>query len=152
MYNSLLEFEIDNYIGISDFEQLINDDTDPYLIAAIIGCVEGNIQLYLDKSYFTFINMYQINCTGNYKFSNVYGLIKRHRNYYDYIVKYFNLWHGNELNDFNYDEYHKNDLNNSFFEISSLIRKELRMAIENNDQDVINMYRNLQNIVCTINR
>lgn len=141
--NSLIKFEIDNYINISDFAQLINDDTDPFLIAAIIGCLEGNIQLNIDKSYFTFINMYKINCTDNYKFSYVYSLIKRHRDYYDYIVKYFNLWHGNEFDYFNYDEYHKNDLNNNFFEIVSLIRDESIMAKENNDQDVINMYSNL---------
>lgn len=140
---AVIELAVDNYINITDFSKLNYDDIDPYLIAAIVGCIEGVIQINKEESYITFIDMYKINCSGDYKFFNIYNLIKKHKDYYNYIVKYFNLWHGNDSKEFTYDEYHKNDLSNNFFEIVSLMIEEKIIAIENNNQDVIHMYSNL---------
>ncbi len=138
-------FSVDNYVDTSDFEKLIDKTVNnPSLIASIIGCVEGIIQPVKDKNYFTIMGMYKVECSGNYLFLSVYNFIKNNNKLFNYIARYFNLWHGREYEDISYDEYNKMDLSNNFNELTELLWEEGKLASDLNDKAAIEAY----NIFC----
>lgn len=131
-----IKFEVEKYIEIYDF----NKTEDRNFWAAIVGCIEGNIQMNKEKSCFTLLGMYNIKCKGKYLFLSIYNFVKTHSEFYNFIVKYFNLWHGGGYEEFTYDEYHKNDLMGNFYMMTDLIFEEMKQADESNDSDVIEKY------------
>ncbi len=134
-------FCVDNYIDTSDFGKLIGKISDnPWLIATIIGCVEGIIKPARDKTHFTIIGMYKVKCSEGYLFLNIYNSIKNNSKLFNYIVRYFNLWHGNENEDITYDEYNKKDLSNNFMELNELLWEESELASGTNDENAIEAY------------
>lgn len=134
-------FGVDSYIDISDFNSLIDKtENNPSLIAVIVGCIEGIIQPCKEKTHFTIMGMYKVKCRNNYFFMNVYNFIKNNSNILNYIVKYFNLWHGCEYEDISYDEYNKKDLSNNFNELAVLMQEEIKLASDLNDVDAIEAY------------
>lgn len=134
-------FCVDNYVDISDFEKLIGKTVNnPSLIAAVIGCIEGIIQPARDKTYFTIMGMYKVECRGNYLFLNVYNFIKNNNKLFNYIARYFNLWHGGENEDISYDEYNKKDLSNNFNALNELLWEESGLASDLNDEAAIEAY------------
>lgn len=137
-----LNFSVDNYIEIIEFEdiKLDIDDNDPYYIASIVGWLEGIFQISADKNYLTFLNMYKINLNSSYKFYGIYSFIKSHKECYNYIIKYFNTWHGRKNEIFTYDEYNKKDLTNNFYKLSALLLKEKELAERCNDMKAMAAY------------
>lgn len=135
-----IQFGIENYIGISEFEGLNNKTKDASLIAAIIGYVEGIIRPGKDKTYFTIAGMYKVKCSSNYILLSVYNLINNNSNVFNYIVNYFNLWHNKDFEEFSYDQYNKNDLKNNFNELISLLWEESYVATNSKDKKVIEVY------------
>lgn len=134
-------FGVDNYVDVSDFDRLIDKTVNnPSLIAAIIGCIEGIIQPARDKTYFAIMGMYKVECSGSYLFLDVYNFIKDNSRLFDYIVRYFNLWHGCEYEDISYDEYNKRDLSNNFNGLTALLWEESKLASELNDKEAIKAY------------
>lgn len=138
-----IEVGVGNYVDISNIESLINKTkNNPSIIAAIVGCIEGIIQTGKDKTYFTFMGIYKIKCSSNYLFISIYNFIKNNNNVFDYIVKYFNLWHGCENEEFTYDEYCMDDLCNNFDGLAALLWEESKLASELNDKEAIEAYNN----------
>ncbi len=133
---TVIKFEVEKYIEISDFDK--TDDRNFW--AAIVGCIEGNIQINKEKSCFTLLGMYNIKCKEKYLFLSIYDFVKTHSECYNFIIKYFNLWHGGRYEEFTYDEYHKKDLMENFNLMADLIYEEMKQAAEFNDVDVSQKY------------
>lgn len=131
-----LKFDIDRYIRFSDFEKA----GDRNFLAAIVGCIEGNIQMDKENSRFILLGMYNIKCRSKYLFLSIYNFIKSNGELCNFIIKYFNLWHGGGYEEFTYDEYHKNELSENFKILEDLIHEEMKQASEFNDSDAIQKY------------
>ena len=146
-----MTFFVDDYVDVLDFEKLVDKtEADPLLIASIIGCVEGIIQPVKDKAYFTFIGMYKVECSGNYLFLNIYKFIKNNNKIFNYIVKYFNLWHGCENQDISYDDYNKRDLCNNFNQLAELLCDEGKLALELKDDKLAEEYNAFYNALSSL--
>lgn len=136
-----MTFCVDDYVDILDFEKLVDKtEANPLLIASIISCVEGIIQPVKGKAYFTVIGMYKVEYSGNYLFLNVYNFIKNNNKIFNYIIKYFNLWHGCENQDISYDEYNKRDLCYNFSKLEELLIDESRLALKSKDYGLAKDY------------
>ena len=134
-------FFVDDYVGVLDFERLVDKTkANPLLIASITGCVEGIIQPVRDKTCFTFIGIYKIECSSNYLFLNIYNFIKNNNKVFNYIIKYFNLWHGCENRDISYDDYNKRDLCNNFNHLAEILYEEGKLASILKDDRVAEEY------------
>ncbi|MDF2949329.1 MAG: hypothetical protein K0R07_1360 [Sedimentibacter sp.] len=143
---SEVNFFVDNYVNILEIESIeLETVADHFYIAAVIGCIEGIIQINKDKDYLTFINMYKIKQSSSYKFMSIYSFIKKNKEYSEYIINYFNIWHGNKYEVFTYDEYNKKDLINNFYELATLLIEERELAKNCNDYEVFNNY----NLFCS---
>ncbi|WP_326910034.1 hypothetical protein [Sedimentibacter sp. MB31-C6] len=156
-----MEFIVDNYLSISNFELLLNyihENTtqdeiyNKHLLITIIGCIEGNIQLELqNNSFHMYFNGYnidgkdKIDC-DNYILSSIYNNIKVNSDLNDFIIKYFDLWHGhNENSDFLYDKYHKDYLKENFQILLYAIKEDIKKAGNIKDNDNLNKYQLLLN-------
>lgn len=152
---------VDRYIEISDFEKLnlINRNilekceeksVDNWLMAAIIGCIEGNIQMCLEKkSWFSWYGVHNLSFVSNssrsnYTFLSIYNFVKSNNTLYNFITKYFNLWHSKEQAVFTYDEYHKTELNKNFQNLLKLINNDIELAVKCSDQEAVNQYRSFK--------
>lgn len=138
-----VNFFVDNYVNILDFKDLrlgTDNNDDDFYIAAIVGCIEGLIQIKKDKEYLTFINTYKIKLDSKYKFLYLYCFIKNNKKYYEYIVNYFNIWHGNNYDEFTYDAYNKKDLINNFYDLAAMLIEEREIAKNYNDNKVFEAY------------
>jgi len=162
--NNVMSFDINKYIEISDFGKmnLFNEYNNEYnneerqivnsfLNACIIGCIEGNIKMCLEnKSCVTWLGDCDINFLPDprhpkYVFLSIYSFVKSNCTYYNFIKKYFDLWHSKEQSYFTYDEYHKIELNNNFQKLLKLINTDIEQALEINDYETVNLYNSLHN-------
>lgn len=137
-----IELDIDNYIEIKDFKNLIKKKVNSSIVAVIIGCVEGIIKPSKDKEYYSFAGMYKVK-NSKYMLLNMYNLINNNKKIYNYIVNYFNLWHNNECEEFSYDEFSRDDLRNNFYELVSLIYEEQSNAQNLNDKKEAEAYNTI---------
>ncbi|WP_313341413.1 hypothetical protein [Sedimentibacter sp.] len=130
-------FDVEKYIEIIEFNRFNN----MFFVAAAVGIIEGNIQIFKEDNRITLLDIYNVSCkNSDYIFLSLYNLIKDNSDLYNYIIKYFNLWHGGKLKEFTYDNYHKNELKSNFNHLISLICDELKYAIENNEYETISIY------------
>ncbi|NYB75160.1 hypothetical protein HZF24_13510 [Sedimentibacter hydroxybenzoicus DSM 7310] len=138
-------FDVEKYIEIIELNRFNN----MFFVVAAVGIIEGNIQVSKEDNRITLLDIYNVNCkNSDYIFLSLYNLIKSNSDLYNYIVKYFNLWHGREFKEFTYDNYHKNELKNNFNQLISLIYDELKYAIKNKDYETISIYESfLYNII-----
>jgi hypothetical protein len=138
---SEVNFLVDNYVDILKIENIkFETIAERFYIIAVIGFIEGIIQINKDKDYLTFINMYKIKQSSSYKFMSLYSFIKKNKEYCDYIINYFNIWHGNKYEVFAYDEYNKKDLINNFYELATLLIEEREIAKNCNDNEMFDAY------------
>lgn len=145
-----VDFLVDNYVDIIDFDHIkLDTGNDQFYFAALIGCIEGIIQINKNKEYITFLNMYKIKLSSKYKFMSLYNFIKNNNKYYKYIVNYFNIWHGNN-EVFNYDEYNKKDLMRCFYELASLLIEERNLAEICGDKSVLEAYNFFCNNISSV--
>lgn len=136
-----MTFSVDEYVDILNFEGLVSKtEANPLLIASVAGFVEGIIQPMRDKKYFTIIGIYKVECRDNYLFLNIYNFIKNNNKIFDYIIKYFNLWHGCENQYFSYDEYNKRDLCNNFNYLAELLYDERKLASKLKNDRIVEQY------------
>jgi hypothetical protein len=138
------EMLMERYVSFIDFEDIMNnmECDDPFYVASIVACMESVVQL--DKEFMTFINMFSIKYNSNYKFYSLYELIKNNSKLYNYIVKYFNLWHMGKHEVFSFDEYSKSDLLSNYYELASLVMEEREYARISNDKEIYDFY----NLLC----
>lgn len=139
-----IEFGVDNYVEITSFSELIKDSENSFIMVALIGFIEGIIKLSKDKSYYTFAGIYKVKCS-NYLLMDICSFINNNNKAFDYLINYFNLWHGNEYEEFTYDEYNKVDISDNFYELVSLLWEESNKASELNDETAIKSYNILSN-------
>ncbi|MGB4437674.1 MAG: hypothetical protein WBJ13_00310 [Sedimentibacter sp.] len=158
--NNVISFDINKYIKISDFgkmnlfneysikngeQQIVNS----CLNACIIGCIEGNIEICLEnRSCSTWLGARNISFLPDpkhpkYLFFSIYSFVKSNCTYYNFIKKYFDLWHSKEQSNFTYDDYHKIELNNNFQKLLKLINTDIEQALEINDYEAVNFYNSL---------
>lgn len=166
-----IKFTADRYIKFSDFtnlyesckdiikmldtkhNEIYNSYKDQYLLATIVGCIEGNIQIDVhDNSWHFWLGQYEASCKldGNYKTKymllSIYGFVKNHIEYYDFIVKYYNLWHEIDCFDnpeFVYDEYHIQDIQKNFNQLICIIDEDVEKARNPYDYSVVETYKTI---------
>jgi len=123
---------------------------DKYLLASIIGCIEGNIQIDIDNnSWYIWFGQYH----AGYKVDNdnkfpyimlsIYEFIKSHEEYYNFMTRYYDLWHNVPKFDnleFIYDEYHILDMNDNCEQLINIIYKDNKSASERLDNNVVVSY------------
>lgn len=132
-----IAFDVEKYIEINELNRFNN----MFFVVAAVGMIEGNIQVSKEDNRITLLDIYNVSCkNSNYIFLSLYNLIKSNSNLYNYLIKYFNLWHGGEFKEFTYDNYHKIELKNNFNQLISLICDELKYAIKNKDYETISIY------------
>lgn len=130
-------FDIEKYVNIHDF----NHFTNGFLMAAAAGMIEGNIQINKKHNFVTLLDIYNIEFSNtDFIFLSMFNLVKNHSEIYNFIVKYFNMWHSGKFDKFTYDNYHINDLKNNFNELVFLIQEELKCAIKDNNYEVVGIY------------
>ncbi len=129
-------FDVDKYIKFTDFERI----KDRNFFAAMVGCIEGNIQIDKKNSRFILLGMYNVKCGGKYLFLSIYNFIKSNEKLCNFIAKYFNLWHGSRYEEFTYDKYHKKELYANFKTLENIIYQEMKQAAQCNDIDAVQKY------------
>ncbi len=135
-----VEFDIENYVEVADFYDLVKTGENAHLVAALTGCIEGIIVPGKENSFFTIAGLSKVKCRDSYLFLDIYRFVSKNRNMFNYIVDYFNLWHNNEYKVFSYDKYNKNDLINNFNELASLLIEERNIASLKNNEAVTEAY------------
>ncbi|MEL7647429.1 MAG: hypothetical protein AAGU76_05020 [Sedimentibacter sp.] len=153
MSNYLKEemFPVERYIEITDFERLFDDSISGgngrFLAASLAGCIEGNIQLCVTKKIWSAWLGYNeiccepINGKPRYTFLSIYNFVKSNKCFFDFLVRYFNLWHGKEFSEFTYDSYHIGELKENYKHLVRMINHDLEQAVKNKDQEVLERYR-----------
>lgn len=132
-------FCVDGYVDINEFNDIkLEAVNDPFYYAAVIGCIEGIVQI--NKEHLTFLNMYEIKLNSRYKFIELYAFLKSNKKYFEYIVNYFNLWHSGSNELFTYDEYSKDDLTKNFYELSYALTEEKKIAEGYKDARIVQAY------------
>lgn len=148
-----------SFIEKSDFRQ--NDNYhlyyDKYLLATVVGCIEGNIKIDItNNSWHIWFGQYQ----ASYKVENnkkipyillsIYEFIKNHVEYYNFIIKYYDLWHRayKKTNpEFFYDEYHILDMKDNYKLLMSTMDIDIKKAGNNLDNCIIFSYETLCNVL-----
>lgn len=149
---------INEYLEISDFDTLCNifldvPYVDKYMISAFVAYLEGHIIVDLNTnlwylSSFKKILILHNNVEPSYFFISIYNYIKSNEVFYDFIIKYFNLWHGKENACFQYDKFHKNELINNFKNMIYLINHDINsLEQDENNKKYINMFNSLLDVV-----
>lgn len=137
-------FDVEKYVNTYDFNHFNN----AFLMAAVVGLIEGNIQINKENNFVTFLDIYNIKYSNtDYIFLSMFNLVKNHSEIYRFIVRYFNLWHGGKFEKFIYDNYHKNELKNNFKQLIFLIQEELKFAIKDNRFEVIEIYESFIDVL-----
>lgn len=151
-YNKNDNIFVEKYIEISEFNKLkdssdmcsgFNPD-DSYFMAAVVACIEGNIQFCPEeKVWNAWLGNNKINFKhgkNDYIFLSIYDFVKNNKSFFSFITKYFDLWHGKNHPDYTYDEYHKRELKCNFHELNVLINNDLEQAFSNCDYKVATQY------------
>jgi len=165
--NGEIRFNEDEYIKFSNFNSLyesfvdgidLEDEnnfciSDKCLLATLVGCIEGNIEIDIrNNSYHMWLGKYKVSSKlvgdfkSNYMFFSIYEFVKEHVEFYDYIIKYYNLWHKLNKNDnpeFFYDKYHILDLQRNFQQLILIINEDLNKAKNIMDVCIIEPYKSL---------
>jgi hypothetical protein len=141
---------INEYIKISNFNDLYNkfltiSYADRYMLLAFAACVEGDINIDLKTKSWSVCNAKKYvvlnnNVEASYIFINICNYIKSNERYYNFIITYFNLWHGNESPYFSYDKYHKNDLENNLIQLIDVIKEDTDKLKNNEDKKFAEKY------------
>jgi len=172
--NGEIRFIEDEYIKFSNFDTLyesfvdgidLKDEnnfciSDKYLLATLVGCIEGNIEIDIrNNSYHMWFGKYKVsyklagNFKSNYMLFNICEYVKEHVDFYDFIIKYYNLWHKLNKNDnpeFFYDKYHILDLQRNFQLLIFIINEDLNKAKNIMDVCIIEPYKSLYaNLIMT---
>lgn len=148
------KFLVEKYIEISEFEKLKHSEedndglgfnsADSYLTAAIVACIEGNIQFCTEeRTWNAWLGTSEINFKpgeDGYIFLSIYDFIKNNKSFFSFITKYFDLWHSKRHSDFTYDEYHKRELKGNLYELKTLINNDLKQAFMRRDYKVARQY------------
>lgn len=123
---------------------------DKYLLATVVGCIEGNIKIDTDSnSWYIWFGQYHAGykVDSNKKFPyillSIYEFIKNHIEYYNFITKYYDLWHSvpkYENLEFFYDEYHILDMQDNYKNLLSTMDKDIKTADSNMDNYIIVSY------------
>lgn len=149
-------FAVDEYIKFYDFDNLYenfknfmemidskNNENhhsynDKFLLATVVGCIEGNIQIDMkNNSWYIWLGQYKSsgildsNQKSQYILLSIYEFIKNHLEFYDFIIKYYNLWHKSnkhEDHEFIYDKYHKQDIQENFQQLLNIINEDIKKA------------------------
>lgn len=155
-----INFVADKYIEISDFDNLYEifknfidmlDSNhkeeyhlynDKFLLATVVGCIEGNIQIDM-KNNLWYIWFGQYEASGKldnnqeqpYLFHNIYDVIKNNVEFYDFIIKYYNLWHESNNPEFTYDKYHIQDIQKNFHQLIYIINLDIK-----NEKNIMSNY------------
>lgn len=153
-YNKDDKFIVEKYIEISEFEKLKQSkwDTccsgfhldDCYFMAAVVACIEGNVQFCSEKkTWNAWLGSKEINFKPGadaYIFLSIYDFVKNNKSFFSFITKYFDLWHSKRHSDYTYDEYHKRELKGNFYELTTLINNDLEQAFLHKDYEVASQY------------
>jgi hypothetical protein len=152
-YNKDDKFYVEKYIEISEFEKLkrsndmccygFNSD-DSYFMAAVVACIEGNVQFCPEKkTWNAWLGCNEINFKPgdkDYTFLSIYDFVKNNKSFFSFITKYFDLWHSKRHSEYTYDEYHKRELKGNFHELNTLIDNDLKLAFLQRDYKVASQY------------
>lgn len=163
--NVELNFIADEYIKYSYFSNLYENCvekmdlkysscsyTNKYLLAVIVACIEGQICIDLKNKSWYFWNVQKNDTLNNkskdcYILLNIYDFLKANKEFFDFITKYFNLWHENKSSEFIYDKFHKKDLEENFRQLMGAIKEDIKTAKNENDKNVVEIYSNLYDIL-----
>jgi len=138
-FDSLYE-NFKNFREIIDSEYNVNYHSynDKFLLATIVGCIEGNIQIdRKNNSWYIWLGQYKAsgildsNQKSQYILSSIYEFMKNHSEFYDFTIKYYNLWHKLDKYDnpeFIYDKYHKQDIQENFQLLINIINEDIKKA------------------------
>nr|WP_312579025.1 hypothetical protein [Sedimentibacter sp.] len=151
-----------DYIEKLNFKKNDNYDLcyDKYLLAAVVGCIEGNIKIdTTNSSWYIWFGQYHASykVDSNKKFPyillSIYEFIKNHVEYYNFIIKYYNLWHRvpkYENPEFYYDEFHILDMQDNYKQLMCTMYKDIKNAGNNLDNYVIFSYEALYNALVNL--
>ncbi len=143
-FNSLY----DGFIKKMDFNQYDSPYTaDKYLLASIVACIEGQIYIDMQNKTWYFWNVAKIkelnNNANSYALLNLYEFMKSNEEFYNFIIKYFSLWHENKNSDFTYDIFHKKDLEENFNLLINIIEEDIKNMQNNKDDNLLEVYNKL---------
>jgi hypothetical protein len=123
---------------------------DRYLLATVVGCIEGNIKIDVESnSWYIWFGQYHAGykVDSNKKFPyillSIYEFIKNHDEYYNFIKKYYDLWHcvpKYENLEFFYDEFHIMDMQDNYKNLLTTMNRDLKIAKKNMDNCIIMTY------------
>lgn len=150
--------KVDEYLKYSCFENLYeefmqkmifeNNDTiseiDKYLLASMVSCVEGMVYVDLEKktwSYFNFDSNEIVNKSyaDSYALFSICNYLKSNKKVFNLITAYFDLWHNGVDSDFQYDRFHKEELEENAEMLIFLIKNDIKIALNKNDLCTVKM-------------
>lgn len=158
-----IKFKTEEYIDVAYYDMLcerfaqkmetrVIDSiyfTNKYLTAAIVACIEGHIYLDADNnSWYSW--MFDIRkkpeSENAYLILNIYEFIEQNNEFFDFITKYFNLWHDVEVDsEFIYDVNHRQDLERNYRDLIYVIEKDIKTAKRKKDNYIVELYNSLGN-------
>ena len=159
-------FLVNKYIEISDFGKFIAFDEstklceegcgDKILMAAIVGLIEGNIELCIEKGIWKVwlrndeVKFNSPSSSSRYIFLSIYNYIKSNNTIFNFIIRYFNLWHSKEHSEFTYDNYHKKELLKNFQDMIKIINMDLEKAHAIDDNDAVLKYKSFKRNISAV--
>jgi len=133
---------------------------DKHLLAAVVGCIEGNIRIDVkNSSWYIWYgdNRVSHKIDGKNKFPyilfSICQFLKCNVEYYNFIIKYFNLWHNAkecENSEFSYDEYHFLDMQDNYKQLMTTLNMDIRNAGNNDDSYFAFSYEALCSVLMTL--
>lgn len=155
-YMKFSDFDLlyEGFVDIIDYEDKINCCLgNKYLLSAIIGCIEGTIEINIkENSWHIWLGQHRAsskldgNFESTYMLINIYQFIENHIGAYDFIFKYYNLWHKLDRNDnkeFMYDKYHIQYIQENYRQLMLMINIDIEKAKNIMDDYVFEMYKAL---------
>ena len=167
MPNGEIRFIEDEYIEFSNFDALyesfvngidLEDEnnsciSNKFLLATLVGCIEGNIEIDIrNNAWHMWLGKNKVSSKLAGDFKSKYMLfticefVKENVEIYDFIIKYFNLWHKlnkNDNSEFFYDKYHILDLQRNFQQLIVIINEDINKAKNIMDVCIIEPYKSL---------
>lgn len=158
-----IKFKADDYIDVAYYDTLYEVFAqkmgkgaggaikDKYLLAVFVACIEGHINLDIDNnSWYNWLYAERKNCEseGSYLILNIYEFIESDRGFFDFITKYFNLWHDEEKDPYCiYDANHKRQLEENFKDLIYVIEMDIKKAKNKKANYIVELYNKLENVL-----
>lgn len=119
-----------------------------YLFASVIACIEGNVNVDCEEKSWCLWNMEKNEmvkkiCLNSCVLKSICDYVKSNSWFYDFITKYFNVWHDSNNPEFVYDIFHKSEMEDNIKQLILIIRKDIETALLEHDNYIVETFNKL---------